>query len=121
MALLATIGKPIANTRIYLLDEAGSQVPPGALGEIWIAGEGVARGYLNRPELTAERFVRLPTIEQEGRLYRTGDMARQLADGSLVFLGRRDQQVKLRGYRIEFPGEVEAALRDASGISRSLR
>jgi amino acid adenylation domain-containing protein len=113
----ATIGKPIANTRIYLLDEAGSQVPPGALGEIWIAGEGVARGYLNRPELTAERFVRLPAIEPEGRLYRTGDMARQLADGSLVFLGRRDQQVKLRGYRIEL-GEVEATLRDVSGVSQ---
>jgi amino acid adenylation domain-containing protein len=113
----ATIGKPIGNTRIYLLDDNLSQVPPGALGEIFIGGEGVTRGYLDRPEMTAERFVHLPAVEPEGRLYRTGDLARQLQDGSLVFLGRRDQQVKLRGHRIEL-GEIEAALRVVSGVAQ---
>jgi acyl carrier protein len=109
----ATIGKPIANTRIYLLDANLMQVPPGALGEIFIGGEGVTRGYLDRPELTAERFLTLPSLESHSRLYRTGDLARQLDDGSLIYLGRRDQQIKLRGHRIEL-GEIEAALRDIS-------
>jgi len=111
---VATIGRPIANTSIYLLDENLSQVPPGALGEIFIGGGGVTRGYLNRPELTAERYLE---IEPYGRMYRTGDLARHLSDGSLVFMGRRDQQIKLRGFRIEL-GEVEAALRDASERSQ---
>jgi amino acid adenylation domain-containing protein len=113
----ATIGRPICNTRIYLLDDNMRLVPPGALGEIFIGGEGVARGYLDRPELSQERFLSLPEIEPQGILYRTGDLARQLEDGSLVYLGRRDQQIKLRGHRIEL-GEIEAALRDASGISQ---
>jgi amino acid adenylation domain-containing protein len=110
----ATIGKPIGNTRIYLLDEAQRQVPPGAVGEIFIAGEGVTRGYLNRPDLTAERFVVLPAIEAFGRLYRTGDLARQLDDGSLVYQGRLDNQIKLRGHRIEL-GEIEEVLREVTG------
>jgi len=112
----ATIGKPIANTRVYLLDENLSEVPPGAAGEIFIGGDGVTRGYLNRPELTNERFVILPAIEPQGRLYRTGDWARQTRDGSVVYLGRRDQQVKLGGHRIEL-GEIESVLRDSSGAS----
>ena len=112
----ATIGRPIANTRIYLLDEQFMQVPPGATGEIFIGGEGVTRGYLYKPELTAERFLTLPLIELDGRLYRTGDLARYTQDGSLVYQGRRDNQVKLRGHRIEL-GEIEEALRDASGAS----
>ena len=112
----ATIGGPIANTRIYLLDAEYKPVPPGAAGEIFIGGEGVAREYLRRPELTAERFVVLPEVEMEGRLYRTGDLARQRQDGLLVFLGRRDHQIKLRGHRIEL-GEVEAALREVTGIA----
>jgi amino acid adenylation domain-containing protein len=111
---LTSIGKPIGNTRIYLLDENLAQVPVGALGEIFIGGEGVTRGYLGRQELTDERFIEHPAIEQRGRLYRTGDLARQLDDGTLVYLGRRDGQVKLRGHRIEL-GEIEAALRAASG------
>ena len=112
----AAIGKPIGNTRIYLLDDNLRQVPPGAMGEIFIGGEGVARGYLDRAELTQERFLSLPEIEPQGRLYRTGDLARQIQDGSLVYLGRRDQQIKLRGHRIEL-GEIEAALRDVCGTS----
>jgi amino acid adenylation domain-containing protein len=111
----SNIGQPISNTRIYLFEENLSQVPPGAIGEIVIGGEGVARGYLNQPELTDERFVRLPEIEPGSRLYRTGDVARQRDDGSLVYLGRRDQQIKLRGHRIEL-GEIEAVLREESGV-----
>jgi amino acid adenylation domain-containing protein len=111
----ATIGGPIANTRIYLLDAECKPVPPGAAGEIFIGGEGVAREYLRRPELMAERFLRLPEVEPKGRLYRTGDLARQRQDGLLVFLGRRDHQIKLRGHRIEL-GEVESALREVTGI-----
>jgi acyl carrier protein len=114
----ASIGVPIGNTRIYLLDENLSQVPPGALGEIFIGGEGVTRGYLNRPELTNERFLTLPAIEPQGRLYRTGDLARQFADGSLIYLGRRDQQVKVRGHRIEL-GEIETVLRESTGASEA--
>ena len=109
-----TIGRPISNTRIYLLDESLSQVPPGAVGEIVIGGEGVTRGYLHRPELTDERFLQLAEIEPNGRLYRTGDLSRQREDGSLVYLGRRDQQAKLRGHRIEL-GEIESVLREESG------
>jgi len=116
-AAVATIGCPISNTRIYLLDENLSLVPPGAAGEIFIGGEGVAQGYLYQPELTNERFLQLPAIEPRGRLYRTGDLARQRNDGSLVYLGRRDQQIKLRGHRIEL-GEIEAVLREASGSSQ---
>ena len=106
------IGKPIQNTRIYVLDSHQQPVPVGVLGEIHIAGAPVGRGYLNRPELTAERFVRDPFVpEADARLYKTGDLGRWLADGTIELLGRNDFQVKIRGFRIEL-GEIEAALRE---------
>ena len=104
------IGRPIANAKVYLLDRQQQPVPTGVQGELYVGGAGVARGYLNRPELTAAQFLDDPfSDEPHARMYRTGDLARWLDDGNIEYLGRNDDQVKLRGVRIEL-GEIEAVL-----------
>jgi len=106
----ASIGRPIANTQIYILDNYLQPVPIGISGEIHIGGDGLARGYLNRPELTAEKFIKNHfSDDPKARLYKTGDLARYLPDGTIEYLGRIDHQVKIRGFRIEL-GEIESAL-----------
>jgi len=116
----ATIGRPIANTRIYILDGHLQPVPIGVPGELYIGGAGVGRGYLNRPELTCEKFILDPfSDEMKLRLYRTGDFARYQSDGNIEFLGRVDNQVKIRGYRIEL-GEIETVLNQHPLVSQSV-
>ncbi len=113
-----SIGRPIANTQIYLLDAKLQPVPVGEIGELFIGGDGVARGYWNRPDLTAERFLLIPSLSSQ-RIYRTGDLACYSPDGNIEFLGRADFQIKLRGHRIE-PGEIEDLLEHCAGIRQAV-
>jgi hypothetical protein len=114
------IGRPIANTQIYILDKNLQVVPVGVPGEILIGGDGLARGYLNRPELTAEKFIPNPlSADPNARLYRTGDLGRWLVDGTIEFLGRLDFQVKVRGHRIEL-GEIDCVLGKRTGVIQSV-
>jgi len=112
------IGRPIANTQIFILDRDQKPMLAGEPGEMFIGGDGVARGYWNRPELTAERFLTLASLSGQ-RVYRTGDLARFRPDGNIEFLGRTDHQIKLRGHRIE-PGEIEALLEQQPGVKQAV-
>ncbi|MEH7827779.1 MupA/Atu3671 family FMN-dependent luciferase-like monooxygenase [Gemmobacter denitrificans] len=121
---VVNIGTPIANTQVYVLDDALNPVPPGMAGELWIGGDGVTRGYWQREDLTAERFKPDPFVREGAclwgaRMYRTGDLVRLRADGKLDYLGRADFQVKLRGYRIEL-GEIESRLEELPGVTQAV-
>lgn len=118
-SIALTIGRPIGNYQIYLLDQYLEPVPVGVVGEMFIGGRGIGRGYLYRPDLTAERFLPNPFVQEEGaRLYRTGDLARYLSNGEIEFIGRIDTQVKLRGFRIEL-GEIENVLNQHPAVDNS--
>src|SRR5262249_7627891 len=114
------LGRPIANTRVYVLDERSNPLPAGMTGELAIGGDGLARGYLGDPALTAQRFVPDSCSGEAGaRLYRTGDLARWSSAGAIEFLGRSDSQLKIRGFRVE-AGEVEAALMRCASVREAV-
>src|SRR5262249_47603970 len=117
--LSVPIGRPIANTQIYILNDRLQPAPIGVPGELHIGGRNLARGYLNKPELTASRFIQSPFSKEPGaRLYRTGDLARFRSDGNIEYIGRLDSQVKLRGLRIEL-GEIETVLGQCPGVAEA--